>query len=80
MSLIVVSTAITGIPALTNFWIGVFNAFTSVGAISSALGCSASSELTTGICVVGLNVVPPCHVSLTPSFFASASAPLCMVM
>ena len=80
VSLIVVSTAITGMPALTNFWIGALSALTSVGAISSALGCLASSELTTGSWVVGLNVVPPCQVSFTPSFFASAAAPACMVM
>ncbi len=45
VSLMVVSTAMTGMPALTNFWIGACSALTSVGAMSSASGCLASSEV-----------------------------------
>lgn len=80
VSLIVVSTAITGMFALTNFWIGALSALTSVGAIRRALGLFASRAFTTGTWAVGLNVVPPCQVRLTPSFFASSAAPACIVM
>ena len=76
----VVSTVMTGIPALTKASIGANSALTSVGAMSRALGCFANSALTTGICTVGLKVVAPCHSKVTPSFLASAAAPLCIVM
>src|SRR5215469_16521214 len=57
------------------------SALGSVGAMTNALGRSASSCCAIGICVDGeYTLGSPCQVTVTPRAFAAASAPRFMAM